>query len=61
MRCNPIDFSKSTETCFNIKNEEQIVDEPYELNLTKKHGRIHGFFINNTFFIVWFDPDHNLF
>jgi hypothetical protein len=26
-----------------------------------KHGRIHGFFIDETFFIVWLDPDHKLF
>jgi len=61
-KCNPINFEKTTERCFGIKNEEQLVDQPFELNMsTDKFGRIHGFFIDDTFFIVWFDPDHRLY
>ena len=25
------------------------------------HGRVHGFFIGTTFFVVWLDPDHALY
>ena len=31
-----------------------------QFSLSKSRGRAHGFFIENTFFIVWLDPDHNL-
>lgn len=61
-RCKRINFEKSTESCFGIKGEEQLVDHPFELNMsTDKYGRIHGFFIDDTFFVVWLDPDHKLF
>ncbi len=26
-----------------------------------KHGRVHGFFIESVFFVVWLDPEHNLY
>lgn len=31
-----------------------------QFSLSKSKGRAHGFFIENTLFIVWLDPDHNL-
>ena len=41
-KCNPINFEKSTESYFGIKNEEQLVDNPFELNMTNnKYRRIH--------------------
>ena len=33
----------------------------YQISISKAKGRIHGFMIENTFFIVWLDPDHNLY
>lgn len=33
----------------------------YQISVSKAKGRIHGFMIENTFFIVWLDPDHNLY
>lgn len=32
----------------------------FQLTLSE-HGRVHGFFINNTFYIVWLDKDHKLY
>lgn len=26
-----------------------------------EHGRVHGFFINNTFHIIWLDRDHKVY
>ena len=53
--------------CGNDENElqkqygEEITRDSFELRVAKSYGRIHGFIFNNTFYIVWFDPAHNLF
>lgn len=61
VKCTPIKWERTTELRFGIPQEEQIVSQPYELNCTSnEHGRIHGFFKDETFNIVWFDPEHNL-
>ncbi len=61
VRCKPITWERTTESGFRIPNEGQIVSQPYELNCTgNEHGRMHGFFNDETFNIVWLDPDHNL-
>jgi hypothetical protein len=37
-------------------------DNAYQFYITKnKHGRVHGFTIGNTFFVVWIDPHHSLY
>ncbi len=28
---------------------------------SNEHGRVHGFIIGDVFFVVWLDPDHNLY
>lgn len=63
LRCHPIDWDKTTETCFGFPSEEQIVGTPYQLFQisSNEHGRVHGFFIENVAYIVWLDPDHNLY
>ena len=62
LRCHAIDWDRTTETCFGLFNEEQLVDTPYQFQLSSnEHGRVHGFFIENVFYIVWLDPDHRLY
>lgn len=39
----------------------QIKDECWQLGINNETFRIHGFFIENVFYIVWFDPLHNLY
>jgi hypothetical protein len=39
----------------------EIASRAFEVSLSKAYGRIHGFVWNNTFYIVWFDPAHNLY
>ncbi len=39
---------------------EQIEDECYQFRLSTGSGRVHGFFIENTFYVVWLDPHHNM-
>ncbi|MGL5061574.1 MAG: hypothetical protein ACRC62_16520 [Microcoleus sp.] len=52
--------------CGNDENElqkqyEGMTRDSFELRVAKGYGRIHGFIFDNTFYIVWFDPAHNLF
>lgn len=63
LRCHPIDFSKTTEPGgFGIRGFDDLDAEPFQLfQLSKRTGRIHGFFISSTFYIVWLDPDHELY
>ncbi|MBP0016751.1 MAG: hypothetical protein J7647_04240 [Cyanobacteria bacterium SBLK] len=62
IRCHPIGWNDTTEDGFGLPNEEQLVDTPYQLSIsTSGHGRIHGFFIGDIFYIVWLDPKHLLY
>ena len=64
LRSHPIDWhdKRVTEMCFGLPSEEQLVEKPWQFELTvNEHGRIHGFFIDNVFNIVWFDPEHKLY
>jgi|JI7StandDraft_1071085.scaffolds.fasta_scaffold482844_2 site-specific DNA-cytosine methylase len=62
LRMHPIKWSDTSENSFGIPAEEQIVDTPYQLSLTaNEYGRLHGFFISNTFYVVWFDKHHALY
>ncbi len=62
LRFHFIDWKDTTQTSFGLPNEEQLVEQPYQFSLSaNKHGRIHGFFIDTVFYIVWFDPEHNLY
>jgi len=42
-------------------NVNSFVKNAFELSLATNYGRIHGFLNQNIFYIVWFDPAHNLF
>lgn len=33
----------------------------FEVRVTKNMGRLHGFVSDKTFYVVWFDPAHNLY
>ena len=62
IRCHPIDWSDTSENGFGIPNEDQLVDTPYQFSVSaNKHGRVHGFFIEEVFYIVWLDIDHKLY
>ena len=62
LRCHKIVWSDTTESGFGIPNEDQLVDSPYQFQISaNEHGRVHGFFIENVFYIVWLDFEHNLY
>ncbi|QKQ77934.1 hypothetical protein FBB35_25410 [Nostoc sp. TCL240-02] len=61
-RCHPIKWEDTREKAFGLPNEEQLVDIPYQFSISSnEHGRVHGFFIDEIFYIVWLDPDHLLY
>lgn len=36
--------------------------EPYQFAISaNEHGRVHGFFIDDVFYMVWLDPSHQLY
>lgn len=63
LRCHGIDWKDTTEpNGFGIPNEEQLVNTPYQFQISaNEYGRVHGFFSENVFYIVWLDPEHNLY
>lgn len=63
LRCHLIRWADTTEpNGFGIPNEEEIVGSAYQFQISSnEHGRVHGFFIENVFYIVWLDPNHNLY
>lgn len=62
LRCHKIVWNDTTESGFGIPNEDQLVDSPYQFQISaNEHGRVHGFLIESIFYIVWLDPDHNLY
>jgi hypothetical protein len=62
LRCHPIKWADTSENCFGIPNEEQLVDTPYQFSLSSnEYGRVHGFFIDEIFYVVWLDPNHQLY
>jgi hypothetical protein len=43
------------------KQFEEMTRDSFELRVAKGYGRLHGFIFDETFYLVWFDPAHNLF
>lgn len=63
LRCHGIVWKDTTEpNGFGIPNEAMLVNFPYQFQISaNEYGRVHGFFSENIFYIVWLDPDHNLY
>lgn len=50
-----------TEDGFGLNLKQDILDEPWQFSVSSnEHGRVHGFIIQNIFYVVWLDPEHNL-
>lgn len=39
----------------------QIEDDTTQFSISTARGRVHGFMIENLFFVVFLDPDHNMY
>ncbi len=62
LRCHQIPWEKTIEKeGFKKIRPELWEGSAFQMTISgNEHGRIHGFFIANVFFLVWLDPDHNL-
>lgn len=61
LNVHPIEWTKANLHTFGIHNGEEFDDDAWQFGLSKATGRVHGFFINNLFYIVWLDPEHRLY
>jgi hypothetical protein len=63
LRCHGIVWKDTSESNgFGIPNEDILVNVPYQFQISaNEYGRVHGFFSENVFYVVWLDPDHNLY
>ena len=63
LRAHPIDFSETTEPRgFRALNQQLRAEQAWQFQLTvNEHGRIHGILLLDTFYVVWIDPDHELY
>lgn len=62
LRAHPIDFTRTSEPAgFAHLNEQLRGYEPYQFQLSRGTGRVHGFFIDFVFHSVWLDPYHRLY
>ncbi|OZB90045.1 hypothetical protein [Paenibacillus sp. XY044] len=68
MQCKPLrvhshDWSKVTYKYDHLTAEQvkQIENDTTQFSISQAKGRVHGFLIENLLFVVWFDPDHNLY
>ncbi len=63
LRFHPIDWCKTQERkgfCF--PKHDEIANEPYQFAISaNEYGRVHGFIIDCTFYIVWLDYGHQLY
>ncbi len=63
LRNHPIRWNETSEPDgFICLNEQLRQEESWQFGISaNEHGRIHGFLIDETFYIVWIDPMHRLF
>lgn len=63
IRYHPINWADTNvKSGFQCLRNPQLRDmQPCQLSLGQNAGRIHGFFLDDKFFIVWLDPKHGLY
>lgn len=63
LRCHHVDFTnvQVSENTFGILGED-VDQDAYQFSITSnEHGRVCGYFVEHIFFVVWLDPDHELY
>ncbi|TFZ24219.1 hypothetical protein AK6_05275 [Stutzerimonas stutzeri] len=63
LRAHPIAWDDTTEPeGFGHLNEQLRESRPYQFSISSNaHGRVHGFFLDHVFYVVWLDPNHKLY
>lgn len=63
LRAHLIAWDETTEPKgFVCLNEQLREEEAWQFEITKDvHGRVHGILLDECFYVVWIDPEHNLY
>ncbi len=62
LRAHPINWTNTSEPDGFPLNEQLRALAAWQFQISvNAHGRVHGFFIDRTFFVVWLDPKHKLY
>ncbi len=62
LRSHRLLFEKTSEKQGFPLNNRQWEQCPWQFQISgNEYGRVHGFLIRNLFYVVWFDPCHNLY
>ncbi|MCF6337724.1 MAG: hypothetical protein L3J84_07190 [Gammaproteobacteria bacterium] len=63
LRTHPINWDDTTEkTGFTHLNQQLRQIPAYQFQISSnEHGRVHGFILDNIFFVIWLDPEHRLY
>lgn len=63
LRAHPIAWNTTSEPeGFLHLNEQLRGSPPYQFSVSgNAHGRVHGFFLDHVFYVVWLDPGHSLY
>jgi hypothetical protein len=63
LRAHSIDWAHTTEEKgFSFLNEQLRNLDAWQFEISSnEHGRVHGFFIDRVFYVVWIDPSHALY
>lgn len=63
LRIHPIRWDETSEPLGFASLNSQLQDkEAWQFMITaNEHGRVHGFLIDDTFYVVWIDPNHALY
>jgi len=47
---------------FGIRGWEEYDQEAWQCSVSaNEHGRVHGFLVDNVFYVFWLDPEHRLY
>ena len=61
LRAHPITWAETSEPSgFQIPAHLREADA-YQISVSQGNGRIHGFRVDDFFFVVWLDPEHALY
>lgn len=64
LRIHRIEFSDSrvAEKSFGLPGRPEADRDAWQFSLSaNEHGRVHGFLFDDTFYVRWLDPDHQLY
>jgi hypothetical protein len=63
LRCHLIDWKDTSERGgFTFLNPQLRDCQAWQFEVSSnEHGRVHGLFLDCTFYVIWIDPDHLLY